>query len=168
MAESSDHTPSSRENTPRPVVQGEPAEGTGERKEGEGEFSLDPFSEGFESRPPSRVFKTSADTTQDDNLHKELSQHNPSQAPPTRSHDHHVTKATPTDSALSHLTNDILTYSSQASRGAVRTGDQMTSVSQSTWLPPREEPLRPSSPMAVNRVFKVVFLGKMAVAFSPV
>ena len=127
-------------------------------------MSLDPHIEGFESRPPSRVLKTSADTTRDD-LHAELSQHDTSQeAPPTsssRSHDPHVTKATHADSALSHLTNDILTYSSQVSRAT--TGDQTASVSQSTWLPvPRDEILRPSSPMAINRVFKVVFLGELA------
>ncbi|CAI8006707.1 Ras and EF-hand domain-containing protein [Geodia barretti] len=163
LAESSDHTPSSRETTPRPHVQGEPAEGTGERKEAEVEFSLDPHIEGFESRPPSRVLKTSADATRDKNLHHELYQHDPSQAPPTDdpgSHDPHVTKATPTNSALSHLTNDILTYSSQVSRG---TPAATSSVSQSTWLPNRNEVQRSSSPMAVNRVFKVVFLGNSGV-----
>ena len=167
LAESSDHTPSSRETTPRPHVQGEPAEGAGERKEAEGEFSLDPHIEGFESRPPSRVLKTSADATRDENLHHELYQHYPSKAPPTGdpgSHDPHVTKATPTNSALSHLTNDILTYSNQVSRG---TPAATSSVSQSTWLPPRNEVLRPSSPMAVNRVFKVVFLGELVTHLRP-
>ena len=145
------------------------ASGAGERREGEGESSLvDPHIEGFESRPSSRVMKTTADTTQE-NLQSELRHHGTSQTPPTSYKSRDSTKATPTGSALSHLTNDILTYSSQVSRATASAGgdgeDQSGSVSQSTWLPGhRDDVLRPVSPMAVNRVFKVVFLGELYVA----
>lgn len=164
-ADSLDHTRgSSRESTPR--IHREPADRGGEeaseRKEAEMEISLDAQLEGFESRPPSRVMKKSVEETEA-NLHSELSQHDlpPShKIPPPSSHDSHVTKKSKsTNSALSHLTNDILTYSNQVATAATTTTDD--SVSQSTWLrSSRNDVMRPSSPMAVNRVFKVVFLGK--------
>lgn len=187
LLETSDHTHSNKEPSPSHPLTGEPSDDpfTEERREGEGEpsSSLNPYIEGFESRPPSRVLKTTADTTRD-NLQRELDPHHhspspartdPFTAPPSRSRDHHVTQATPTSSsaALSNLTDDIMTYSAQASRGTGGVGDNSEiSVSQSLWLPQRGEgglhpppPSTTSSPssslMTVNRVFKVVFLGQL-------
>ena len=163
---------SSRGNTPLtrrelfPGGQGEvEGEGVGERREAKEGFSMDPSSEGFESQSFSLVTKDTSDA-QLASLHVELMQQksSPKQSRHGKSHDthvtssdSHVTKTEPTDTALSHLTNDILTYSNQV---AMTTTDNTAAVSQSTWLPSREDVLRPTSPMAVNRVFKVVFLGK--------
>lgn len=101
-------------------------------------------------------------TQENANLHTELFQRDTSPSGPNKSRDTHVTPSDdhetspePTNTALSHLTNDILTYSAQVSK---TTGDN---TSQTPWIQSSQnEDLRPSSPMAVNRVFKVVFLGK--------
>lgn len=169
---SHDHTPLAR----RKLISGGQEATTGERKGGEGaaDFHLDPHTNeleqsGFESRPSSVVMKGSFSATQaNTNLHTELFQRDPSPSAPDKSHDTHVTPSDdhetnpePNNTALSHLTNDILTYSSQVSR---TTGDN---ASQTPWLQSSQnEALRPSSPMAVNRVFKVVFLGKRFYDYS--
>ena len=161
-----DHTPLAR----RKLVSGGQEATTGERKEGEGaaNFHLDPRTNeleqsGFESRPSSVVMKGSfGGTLENTNLHTELFQRDTSPSGPDKSRDTHVTppddhetSPEPNNTALSHLTNDILTYSAQVSR---TTGDN---ASQTPWLQSSQnEDLRPSSPMAVNRVFKVVFLGE--------
>ena len=146
-ASSREHTPNSR----RQLILEEREEGRG-TEEAQVEASLDSQFEGFESRPSSRVvMKDNSDPT-NDNLQKELAQQEHSQK---ESHDSHVTTSGHTDTALSHLTNDILTYSNQV---AMTTAGNM--ATQSSWLPPRDDALRPSSPMAVNRVFKVIFLGE--------
>lgn len=169
LAESSDQGASSRDNTPNTRRMLFPRD---HREEGESEAevtaSLEVQLEGFESRPSSRVMKQIPDVTEG-NLHEELTgnvhthksdggrsrDHTPIKG--GGSHDNHVPE-TNTSTALSHLTNDILTYSSQV---AMTTTDNASSVSQSTWLPSSHgDTLRPSSPMAVNRVFKVVFLGQ--------
>ena len=61
-----------------------------------------------------------------------------------QSHENHVT-ANHTHSAVSQTT---------------LTGQQDSSLSLSSWIPRRDDLPRPSSPTAVNRVFKVIFLGK--------
>ena len=140
------------------------------RGEGEGEgavnFSRNPQFEGFESHPSSLVITKEMSEALRANLHMELSEQTPSPRPDERDETHdppvtppdsHMTNSEPSDTAISHLTNDILTYSSQV---AMTAPDSTASVSQSTWLPSSRDFLRPTSPMAVNRVFKVVFLGK--------
>ena len=172
LAESSDQGASSLENTPNTQRTLFPRD----REEGESEAevmaSLEVQLEGFESRPSSRVMKQPTSDATEGNLHEELSQHEHTgkgggrsrDSTPAKgggSHDNHVTESN-TSTALSHLTNDILTYSSQV---AMTTTDNTSSVSQSTWLPSsHDNALHPpsSSSLTVNRVFKVVFLGQLA------
>ena len=163
LAASSDVGGSSREHTPQTARKLFPGgEGSGGGKGLDVSVRSDLQLEGFESRPSSRVMKE-VSTTPRDNLHTELSGQESSRR--DGSHDTHVTSSgshvtgsEPANTALSHLTNDILTYSNQV---AMTTTDSTSSASQSTWLPSsRDDILRPSSPMAVSRVFKVVFLGK--------
>ena len=135
-------------------------------------FSLNPQSEGFESHPSSLVITKEMSEALRTNLHMELSEQTPSPRPDERDETHdppvtppdsHMTNSEPSDTAISHLTNDILTYSSQV---AMTAPDITASVSQSTWLPSSRDILRPTSPMAVNRVFKVVFLGKYMTLYT--
>lgn len=158
-----DHTPLTERNLGQEAI-------TGERKDGEGaaDFHLRPHNDeleqsGFESRPSSVVMKGSFGATQaNTNLHAELFPRESTPSGPDKSHDTHVTPSDdhvtdpePNNTSLSHLTNDILTYSAQVSK---TTGE---TASQTPWLQSSQnEALRPSSPTAVNRVFKVVFLGK--------
>ena len=138
--------------------------GGGGGGEGEGRGgsidSKESLKEGFESRPSSLVVSKEHSDAVQASLHVELSQ----QARTTsgdveRSHDNHVTSggSTVSSSALSHLTNDILAYSAQV---GMATPEKSTSVSRATWVDAEESSLRPPSPMTVNRVFKVVFLGE--------
>ena len=145
--------------------EGKGEEGEGEEEEGEVESPLksignskEPMVEGFESRPSSLVVsKEHADALQA-TLHMELSQQ--TTLPPgeraEKSHDSHVSSSQVSSSALSHLTNDILTYSAQVAMYP----EKSESVSEATWLQSQDDGIRPTSPMAVSRVFKVVFLGE--------
>ena len=145
--------------------EGKGEEGEGEEEEGEVESPLksignskEPMVEGFESRPSSLVVsKEHADALQA-TLHMELSQQ--TTLPPgeraEKSHDSHVSSSQVSSSALSHLTNDILTYSAQVAMYP----EKSESVSEATWLQSQDDGIRPTSPTAVSRVFKVVFLGE--------
>ena len=136
-----------------------------EEEEGEVESSLkgcgdskEPMVEGFESRPSSLVVsKEHADALQA-NLQMELSQQTtlPAGERAEKSHESHVSSSQVSSSALSHLTNDILTYSAQVAMYP----EKSESVSEATWLQSQDGGIRPTSPTAVSRVFKVVFLGE--------
>lgn len=127
-----------------------PLKGCGDSKE--------PMVEGFESRPSSLVVsKEHADALQA-NLQMELSQQTtlPAGERVEKSHESHVSSSQVSSSALSHLTNDILTYSAQVAMYP----EKSESVSEATWLQSQDGGIRPTSPTAVSRVFKVVFLGE--------
>ena len=82
-----------------------------------------------------------------------------------RSHDNHVTSPanhvtpSPPSNHINHLANHMLTCSSQVTSHTPTNPTGISSLSLSSWMPRRDDLPRPSSPTAVNRVFKVVFLG---------
>ena len=129
-----------------------------EKREGEVVFetSLEALHEGFED--------SAAVNKEHDSLHTHLPQEAPSDQQ-KESHDVQVTSpdthvTTTSTLALTHLTNDILTYSSQVATTTQQ--EESGSVSKSKWLRSSSGDgiPRSASPMAVNRVFKVVFLGE--------
>jgi len=67
------------------------------------------------------------------------------------------------DSTLNHLTNHVLSCSSQMGCSSPST-NMATSLVVSSWFPQMEDLPRPSSPTAINRVFKVVFLGEKGIS----
>ena len=78
------------------------------------------------------------------------------------SHDSHMTNHK-SSSPLNNLTDHILSCSTQPNphhHSSSFSQSNSASLVVSSWLPHRDNLPRPTSPTAVNRVFKVVFLGK--------
>lgn len=80
-----------------------------------------------------------------------------------RSHDSHMTNPK-SSSPLNNLADHILSCSTQPTphhHSSSSSQSNSTSLVVSSWLPHRDDLPRPTSPTAINRVFKVVFLGKI-------
>lgn len=80
------------------------------------------------------------------------------------SRDSHMTNPK-SSSPLNNLADHILSCSTQPNPhhqiSSSSSQSNSTSLVVSSWLPHRDDLPRPTSPTAVNRVFKVVFLGKI-------
>ena len=107
-----------------------------------GEVLAEPLS--LEGRTVEGSVEVGTNSSEGSSLLSDYPSDQPMEKSTEQSHENHVT-ANHTHSATSQTTPP---------------GQQDSSLSLSSWIPRRDDLPRPSSPTAVNRVFKVIFLGE--------